>query len=327
MDEFQASKKDKGGITQEELDMLPQVRQMFSKFNGHHCSMFGVWGDRTVDGHLYSARNLDWLTDLGINQYKLITVHHPVDGYSHCTVGYAGVWGALAGMSSEGLTAHEANLESKLSSFQGYPWLLRLRDVMSRSKDLQGAMSMWAATNNTVGFNHMIGSANDQRATAMETMHGYTAYFDSMDPREVDAVDPSTGEIYGAPLSDAVYRTNHGYDPVTQENYQWYGYHAYDDSKRRYMKIHDSFVAYHESNVKIGIQDAITVTSAIGIKGDGTDEDNCNPDLYLKGENILSVTYDPSNRYLYAAFEDGSGENWIPAACMPYVAIDMSQWF
>lgn len=40
-------------------------------------------------------------------------------------------------------------------------------------------------------------------------------------------------EVYGFPLSDAVYRTNHGYDPVTQDNYQWYGYHAYEDSKRR----------------------------------------------------------------------------------------------
>ena len=282
--------------------------------------MYGVWGERTVDGHLYSARNLDWLTDLGINQYKMITVHHPSDGgYSHCTVGYASVWGALAGMSSQGITAHEANLESKLSSFQGYPWLLRLRDVMSHTKDLDGAMALWAATNNTVGFNHMIGSSNDQKAIAMETMSGYTAYFESMDSREQDAIDPATGEIYGAPLTDAVYRTNHGYDPVTQDNYQWYGYHAYEDSKRRYMKIHDS--------VKISIKEAVTVTSAIGIKGDGTDEDNCNPDLYLKAENILSVTYDPTNSYMYAAFEDGSGDDWIPAACMPYVAIDMSQWF
>jgi hypothetical protein len=33
-------------------------------------------------------------------------------------------------------------------------------------------------------------------------------------------VDPSTGEVYGYTLPDAVYRTNHGYDPVTQENYQ-----------------------------------------------------------------------------------------------------------
>ena len=55
---------------------------------------------------------VDWLTDLGINQYKLLTVHHPPSGFSHVTVGYAGIWGAMAGMSSKGITVHEANLES-----------------------------------------------------------------------------------------------------------------------------------------------------------------------------------------------------------------------
>lgn len=42
-------------------------------------------------------------------------------------------------------------------------------------------------------------------------------------------------EVYGFPLTNAIYRTNHGYDPVTQDNYQWYGYHAYEDSKRRLL--------------------------------------------------------------------------------------------
>ena len=106
-----------------------------------------------------------------------------------------------------------------------------------------------------------------------------------------------------------------------------YGYHAYEDSKRRYKTIYDSFVQYESSNILISAQEAVTVTSAIGIKGDGTDENNCNESLYLQGENIMSVTYDPSNRVLYTAFEDNSGANWVPAACNAYVKIDMNQWF
>ena len=165
--------------------------------------------------------HVDWMTDLGINEYKLLTVHHPPGGNSHVTVGFAGIWGAMAGMSSQGLTVHEANLESKLDTFQGFPWILRLREVMATSKNIAEARKVWDSTNNTVGFNHMIGSSNDQHAIAMETMKGYTAYFDTMDPREVGAKDPQTGEVYGFPLTDALYRTNHGYDPVTQEQYQW----------------------------------------------------------------------------------------------------------
>ncbi len=54
--------------------------------------------------------------------------------------------------------------------------------------------SLWEATNNTVGFNHMIASANDAVsyskgnkeavvAYAMETMYNYTAFFMDNDER------------------------------------------------------------------------------------------------------------------------------------------------
>ena len=114
---------------------------------------------------------------------------------------------------------------------------------------------------------------------------------------------------------------------MTQENYQWYGDGQYDNSKRRYKQIYDSFVEYETNGEKIGAKEAVVVTSAIGIKGDGTDEYNCNPDLYTQGDNILSVTFEPGAQTLYAAFEDKAGEDWIPAACNPYVKIDLSQWF
>jgi hypothetical protein len=60
--------------------------------------------------------------------------------------------------------------------------------------------------------------------------------------------------VYGFPLKDAVFRTNHGYDTVTQENYQWYGYGAYEDSKRRYKDIHDLIENYGNQGVAIGPQ-------------------------------------------------------------------------
>lgn len=233
----------------------------------------------------------------------------------------------MAGMSSEGFTVHEANLESDLDTFRGFPWILRLRHIMAHTSTLDDALAMWNATNNTVGFNHMIGSSKDGKAVAMETMKGFTAVFHDMDEREANAVDPDTGDVYGYPLKDALYRTNHGYDSVTQDHYQWYGYHAYLDSKQRYKKIYDYFVNYEESNVLVGAAEAVVVTSAIGIKGDGSDEDNCNEDLYLEGANILSVTYDPAELTLYAAFEDGTGDDWVPAACNGYIKIDMKQWF
>lgn len=48
MDEFQ--NKNKAKMTPKQLELLPDVRDVFLKYNGHQCSMFGVWGSRTVNG-------------------------------------------------------------------------------------------------------------------------------------------------------------------------------------------------------------------------------------------------------------------------------------
>jgi hypothetical protein len=80
-------------------------------------------------------------------------------------------------------------------TFNGFPWLLRLRYIMENAANTQQAYALWSATNNTVGFNHMVASAADAAAFAagsytgpgvalvMETMYEYTAYFTDNDPR------------------------------------------------------------------------------------------------------------------------------------------------
>jgi len=103
--------------------------------------------------------NLDWLANTGINAYKVVTVFRPNDATAHATLGFGGLIGALAGMSAEGITVHEANLEEKPESFRGFPWMLRLRYIMENADDLTSALKLWNSTKNTVGFNHGIGSA------------------------------------------------------------------------------------------------------------------------------------------------------------------------
>merc|ERR1712098_824507 len=125
--------------------------------------MFGIWGNRTENKNLYTARNLDWVIDSGINKWKLITVYHPPGKHAHATIGFAGVWGALTGTGSQQLTAHEANLETSQATFFGFNWLLRLRYIMENTETIEQAKSLWEQTNNTVGFNHMIGSARDAK--------------------------------------------------------------------------------------------------------------------------------------------------------------------
>ena len=66
-------------------------------------SMFAVWGSRTEDTALFSARNLDWNKDTGVNKNKVVMVIVPDDGgIPSASLGFACLYGTLAGMSAKG---------------------------------------------------------------------------------------------------------------------------------------------------------------------------------------------------------------------------------
>eukprot|EP00595_Chromulina_sp_UTEXLB2642_P002039 CAMPEP_0196764074 /NCGR_PEP_ID=MMETSP1095-20130614/5326_1 /TAXON_ID=96789 ORGANISM="Chromulina nebulosa, Strain UTEXLB2642" /NCGR_SAMPLE_ID=MMETSP1095 /ASSEMBLY_ACC=CAM_ASM_000446 /LENGTH=395 /DNA_ID=CAMNT_0042118681 /DNA_START=377 /DNA_END=1564 /DNA_ORIENTATION=- len=291
------------------------VEKLKSSWSGLTCSMYGVWGSRTENNRLFTGRNLDWLKSTGISMYKLVTIYHPSNGYSHATIGWAGVWGALTGMSSQGLTVHEANLESNDVTFRGFPWVLRLRYIMTYASTLTEALQLWSSTNNTEGYNHGIGSAYDNKAVVLETMASNTAIFYDNDEREL---------ALGSPREEAVYRTNHGYDDYTIFHYMWNDTNAYQNSLKRYNAFPEAFDSYESSKQTITYVEAVNITAILGSKGENLYQ--CSSP-YTAGSNVLSVTFDPSNLIAYSAWENGLGNDlWTPAACNTYIKIDFNEW-
>jgi hypothetical protein len=303
---------------------------------GMQCSMFAVWGSRTEGGSLYSARNLDWNKDTGVNRHKVVMVVVPDDGgIPSATLGFACLYGTLAGMSAKGLTVHEANLEENEITFYGFPWTLRLRYIMEFSSNLLEGRTLWASTNNTVGFNHMIASAPDAEAYrrgtssgpvayALETMYQYTAYFPDNDPREANAMynDSGTTVHIGFPMKEAVWRTNHGYDPVIREHYEW-SQSPSSWSMQRYMFIHNALATYQTEGKPIGYMEAVNITAIAGDKG--RDPYICQNNT--NGTNVLSVTFEPNDQTLYVAWERSTGVNWRPATCSVYLKLSLRDWF
>ena len=198
---------------------------------------------------------------------------------------------------------------------------------LSCSADLTGALAAWAATNNTVGFNHMVGSAADKAAVVLETHAGYSAHYSANDAQENASaiVDPVDGTVVrGATLPDAVWRTNHGFAPETVANFMWNGTAAYKDSDSRYHLIHGALAAYEENSIAIGAEQIVAVTALVGQKG--PDYTVCQPP-HTGGSNVLSVAFAPAAQTLYAAWEDGANATWTPAACSPYVTLNFTTWF
>ena len=296
---------------------------------GHNCDMYALWGSRTTNSTLMTGRNLDWSKDTGVSKSKLVTVFHPTDGgFAHATIGFAGLWGAIAGMSSQGLSVHEANLESKYNTLKGFPWVLRLRHVMEEGSDLESGLAAFNSGPNTVGFNHQITSAKDaamydaernpraRGAVLLETDKVHTATFFDNDERE------STNG--GNPFVNAVFRTNHGYDDETRANYNWpLDGGAFKDSSHRYDLFVDMF--NNAPEYSLSYVDAVSICSILGSKG-GEDPYVCNGD-YADGSNVISAAFLPGSSVMYAAWENGHAEGWTPAACNSYVEIDLSAFF
>lgn len=296
------------------------------------CSQWGVWGDRTVNGQLFSGRNLDWLDDTGIADYKLLTVFHPpAPQHAHVTVGFAGVLGALSGMSVAGVTVHESGNDNLAESPTGMPWTLRLRHVMEHAGNLSQVRALWLAEDNMLGVSHGFGSAADAASgnaafLMTENKGGYTAFFEDDDPRESQLVGPS-GTRYGYPLQHAVWRTNHGYDPT------WLATapapYPDEDTFNRYMLLHDTIQMYGESQT-LDFAHAVNLSAIVTDKG-GTSRESfltCDSPAASQGIDTISAAYAPATLGMYVSFEEGRSKtgNHLTGGCSNYVFVNMQPW-
>ena len=90
--------------------------------------------------------------------------------------------------------------------------------------------------------------------------------------------------------------------------------------------MHDLVAGFEAAGVLIGDAEAAGIVATIGTKGDNF----LTCDQPLTGDNVLSVLYAPAAKYFYVAWESGgvgSVDQWRPAACSPYVKIDLTKWF
>lgn len=123
-------------------------------------------------------------------------------------------------------------------------------------------------------------------------------------------------------MKDAVFRTNHAYDP-TINKFRTKLPTEKDSTIRRYMVLKDSLLYYGKN--EMGELEALNVTANVAHKG--------GPNLYQcpsgtdNGTNVISVMFIPGEERMYAAVEYGSGSIYRTACCGVYLNIDLKRWF
>ncbi len=327
---------------------------------GMSCTMFAVWGSRTVDGKLFSLRNLDWLSQTGMHEGRLITVCRPDNGAAVVTMGYAGVTGCLAGMNEKGLSLSEVGAFSAREELDGTPWTLMARQLLEDCACLEDAVRFIESARHTIGYNYLIADGDPARfgtaeyaprAAAFETNFECCETFFENDPKEAAAVwtDPSgAARPYGLPMTEAVMRADTAFgartralqaaddgpgDPENTGNPL-----GRDDSGSTYTTchkpMHDMIRAYETGaeyvfpvrNTKVieaGAPRKIGPEEALNIAATVAHNTEM---LHENDWDVMSVVYSPTDGRFWVGFEsrDDAG-NWKNAPDGGYLQFDMKE--
>lgn len=201
-----------------------------------HCSLFGAWGKATkADGHVYQLRALDYAVRAEIQRHPAIIVHVPEKGHPFANIGWAGVVGAVSGISSEAIAISEIGdrYDKENDTFDGQPFMYMLRDILQFDKSLEAAIDRVRRTPRTTSLMYAIGDGKFGQVRALQTSHTLCNVY-----------DPSNLE----PLTDAHQRI----PDVVYWGMSW-------DVPRYDGPLHDKLVEhYGHINAKVTIEDIVT---------------------------------------------------------------------
>ncbi len=183
------------------IDLQDVIRSnMVGETSEWHCSLFGAWGKATEStGHLLQLRALDYEVKAGIQNYPLITVYHPNEGQGHAfaNIGWAGVVGAVSGISSERLAISEIgdDYDKANDSFDGIPFMFMLRDILMLDKSLDEAIARIKNAKRTTSLMYAVGDGELGQARSFQTSRTLCNVFDPTNLEPLTATHPRIDDI------------------------------------------------------------------------------------------------------------------------------------
>jgi hypothetical protein len=333
---------------------IADLLQSLGERNPMSCTLFAVWGSRTIGGKMLALRNLDWVSQTGMHEDRLVTVYQPEDRFAFVTMDYAGVGGGLAGMNERGISFSEIGAFSIREELDGTPWIFIARQVLEDSDNLEDAMAIVQRARHTIGYNYMVADGDPEhygaaafrpRAAVFETNFECCETFLDDDPKEHEAnwAGPQGNTIhYGLPLKEAVARADMAFGKRTralQATDNGPGEPANDGNPLTgptylecHKPIHDLIRAYETGAEyvyplrgakileagkprKIGAEEALTIAATVAHNTEKLAESDW---------NVMSVVYAPTDLDFWVAYEsrDAAG-NWKNAPDSGYMRFNL----
>lgn len=106
-----------------------------------HCTGVALRGKATLDGRVLHARVLDYMRDIGLQNYSTIIVYMPDNRNAWVTLSYAGFAGTVTAMNEKGLAIGEMGGRGE-GAWDGMPMSFLLREIMERASTVQEALDI-----------------------------------------------------------------------------------------------------------------------------------------------------------------------------------------
>lgn len=170
-----------------------------------YCSGFAVFGDSTIDGHLYHGYNDDWSLPPENQSVGVVTVYEPDNGNAFVNVGFFAEVSVWSGMNEEGISLSEYLSSSNDTTLEGMPVGFITKKTLQYSNNLSQAINIINQTDRATGHNILLGDGKNLNACVVEVSDNYVKAFWAGDPAE---------DVYPHfRIKNAVRRTNHYVDP------------------------------------------------------------------------------------------------------------------
>lgn len=198
------------------------------------CSSFAVWGDKTEDGSLLIARNLDFYAGDEFSKNKIIAFVDPVEGHKYMSVTWPGMIGVVSGMNEKGLTVTINAGKSKIPLVAKTPISLVTREILQYAGTIDEAIAIAKKRQVFVSESIFIGSAADKRAITIE-------------------VSPDNFGIYDVENTSELICTNH------------FQSEAFASDKRNLKQIEESHSAYRYERMEELLDASPKITPEIAV--------------------------------------------------------------
>lgn len=201
------------------FDLVRRVH-MIPVVSEYACSGVAMWGKATRDGTFYQFRNLDYITEGGLQDYPAVVIYLPDKGTPHVNVTFAGYAGANTGMNANGIVLTEMGDSPSREypyDLHGIHFTILFRKVLYDAGNLAEAVRIIRDAKRIKKYHFIIGDGRSKRAVKMLAHAPNLVVWSDNDPK--DEVAPNI-------LENVVYNCE-GRDPIAWAHLKKY-YGRYD---------------------------------------------------------------------------------------------------